>query len=119
MFLRAQDRVVGCIGGGTHQPKAFSRQPEIRRYTLGKFIRLMRPNEPDKSDVRTALLEHKRIGNSIAVWEEGKFRIVPTDEIDELLEQDINALGGKPTRTSSAPALHCGRQIRMSWTWRF
>ena len=37
--------------------------------------------------VRSALLEHKRIGNSIAVWEDGAVRIVPADQIDELLER--------------------------------
>jgi hypothetical protein len=38
--------------------------------------------------VRSAVLEHKRIGNSIAVWEDGGVRIVPADQIDELLDRD-------------------------------
>jgi hypothetical protein len=37
--------------------------------------------------VRSALLEHKRIGNSIAVWEDGAVRIVPADQIDELMDK--------------------------------
>ena len=32
--------------------------------------------------VRQALLAHKRAGNSIAVWEDGKVVIIPPEEID-------------------------------------
>lgn len=32
--------------------------------------------------VRHALWVHKRLGNSIAVWEDGKARIIPPEEID-------------------------------------
>jgi hypothetical protein len=32
--------------------------------------------------VRHALWVHKRLGNSIAVWEDGKVRIIPPEEID-------------------------------------
>lgn len=41
-----------------------------------------------EESIRTALLEHKRIGNSVAVWENGAVRIVPADQIDELLDRD-------------------------------
>jgi hypothetical protein len=33
--------------------------------------------------VREALLRHKKLGNSIAVWREGKVVILPPDEIPD------------------------------------
>lgn len=32
--------------------------------------------------VRAALLEHKRAGNPIAVWEDGKVVLIPPDKIE-------------------------------------
>lgn len=53
--------------------------------------------------VRTALLEHKRIGNSFAVWEDGGVRIVPADQIDELLKicSSHDSLAGKQLRKTT------------------
>lgn len=31
--------------------------------------------------VRAALLDHKRAGNPVAIWEDGKVKIVPPEEI--------------------------------------
>ena len=41
--------------------------------------------------VREALLRHKRAGNAIAVWENGRVQWIPADQID-LAELDAAAL---------------------------
>ena len=52
--------------------------------------------------IRTALLEHKRIGNSIAVWENGAVRIVPADQIDDLLARDNPSRSRKSKHKATA-----------------
>lgn len=46
--------------------------------------------------VREALLDHKRAGNPVAIWEDGKVKIVPPEEI--ILPEDTSV----PTRRLSA-----------------
>ena len=49
--------------------------------------------------VREALLDHKRAGNPVAIWRDGKVVIVPPDEIVFEKENKTNGMnehGGKP-----------------------
>lgn len=42
-----------------------------------------------RQGVREALLRHKKLGESIAVWKDGKVAIVPPEEIEVSPEEDV------------------------------
>lgn len=44
--------------------------------------------------VREALLDHKRAGNPVAIWRDGKVVIVPPDEIVFEKENKTNGVNG-------------------------
>ena len=50
--------------------------------------------------VREALLDHKRAGNPVAIWRDGKVVIVPPDEIiiegADHTKNSVNGHGGTP-----------------------
>jgi hypothetical protein len=56
--------------------KASNKIPDRLFIAEGKNIELIL-----KRAVRHALLEHKRAGNTIAVWEDGRVALIPAEEI--------------------------------------
>ena len=50
----------------------------------GKFI-----EDVFRRAVRHALLQHKRAGNTIAAWEDGRVVLIPAEEIDVVDETKV------------------------------
>ena len=61
--------------------KASNKIPDKLFIAEGKNIELIL-----KRAVRHALLEHKRAGNTIAAWEDGRVVLIPAEEI--IINQD-------------------------------
>ena len=60
-------------------------------------------NEALKRGVREALRRHKRLGESIAVWEDGKVVTIPSEQID-VLEEEVDESNSDSARTSGPSA---------------
>lgn len=59
-------------------------QPEIpvRRRTVSEIMRDHAAiDEAMRRGVREALIRHKKLGNSVAIWRDGKAVVIPPEEI--------------------------------------
>lgn len=67
--------------------KAENRIP--KQYFLeGEFI-----EDIFRRAVQHALLQHKRVGNTIAAWEDGRVVLIPAEEIQIEVERELEGTG--------------------------